>query len=108
MINSYSGFYTITQGLQVEQLLENITASNLANPSVDSNGYLVSSLQQVNLGTGPSEILSTANGNIAVSSGRRSSRSRVFVVHSWIPKFKMKALFWDRLKFCPIPQARAY
>jgi flagellar hook-associated protein FlgK len=69
MINSYSGFYTITQGLQVEQLLENITASNLANTSVDSNGYLVGSLQQVNLGSGPSEILSTTNGNIGVSTG---------------------------------------
>ncbi len=69
MINSFSGFYTITQGLQVEQLLENITASNLANTSVDSNGYLVGSLQQVNIGSGPSDILSTANGNVAISSG---------------------------------------
>ena len=60
---------TIIQGLQMQQLLENITASNLANTSVDSNGYLVSGLQQVNSGVGPSEILSTTNGNVAVSTG---------------------------------------
>jgi flagellar hook-associated protein FlgK len=69
MINSFSSMQTIIQGLQMQQLLENITASNLADTSVDSNGYLVSSLQQANFGVGPSEILSTTNGNVAVSSG---------------------------------------
>jgi flagellar hook-associated protein 1 FlgK len=41
----------------------------LADTSVDSDGYLVGSLQQVNIGAGPSQILSTSNGNIGVSTG---------------------------------------
>ena len=69
MINSFSGLETITQGLQMQQLLENITASNLADTSVDANGYLVGSLQQVNVGAGPSQILSTSNGNVSISTG---------------------------------------
>src|SRR5580692_588025 len=69
MINSFQSLQTITQGLQMQQLLENITASNLADTSVDAQGYLVGSLQQVNAGPGPSQILSTSNGNVAVPGG---------------------------------------
>ncbi|HVZ81938.1 MAG TPA: hypothetical protein VHE12_14210 [bacterium] len=69
MINSYQSLYTITNGLILQQLQQEINASNISNPSQDANGYLINSLQRVNPGQGAPLIFGGANGNLAVGTG---------------------------------------
>lgn len=69
MINSYQSLYTITNGLILQQLQQEVNASNISNPSQDANGYLINSLQQVNSGQGAPLIFGGANGNLAVGTG---------------------------------------
>lgn len=69
MINSYQSLYTITNGLLLQQLQQEINASNIANPSQDANGYLINSLQRINSGQGAPLVIGGANGNLAVGTG---------------------------------------
>jgi flagellar hook-associated protein 1 FlgK len=69
MINSYQSLYTITNGLILQQLQQEVNASNIGNPSQDANGYLLNSLQRVNAGQGAPLIFGGANGNLAVGTG---------------------------------------
>ncbi len=69
MINSFQSINTITSGLVLQQLEQEINASNIANPSVDSNGYLMNSLEQVNVTPGASLNLSGVGGPFQVGTG---------------------------------------
>jgi flagellar hook-associated protein 1 len=60
---------TITRGLELQQLVQEINASNLANPSMDANGYLINSLQRVNSVEGPSIFTGGVNGSLAIGTG---------------------------------------
>ena len=69
MINGFQSIYTITSGLVLQQLEQEINASNLANPSTDPQGYLMNSLQQVNSTTGPTIGFSDTNGLFQLDTG---------------------------------------
>ncbi len=71
MINSLQGIYTITSGLILQELEQEITASNIANAgsSVDSDGYLMNSLEQVNVGSGTELTLSSDGSYYQVGTG---------------------------------------
>jgi flagellar hook-associated protein FlgK len=69
MINSFLPINTITSGLILQQLEEDIDASNLAQPSVDPQGYLMNSLEQVNAETNPSISFTGANGPVYIGTG---------------------------------------
>ena len=69
MINSFMSIDTITRGLELQQLEQSIIASDLANPSTDANGYLINSLQRVNVGQSASVPFGTPNGIVAIGTG---------------------------------------
>jgi len=69
MINSFQPINTITSGLILQQLEEDIDASNLAQPSIDSQGYLMNSLEQVNPETNPSISFNGLNGPVYIGTG---------------------------------------
>ncbi|HJT24061.1 MAG TPA: flagellar hook-associated protein FlgK, partial [bacterium] len=69
MINSFQSINTITSGLILQQLEQEVNASNIANPSVDSNGYLMNSLEQVNVGMGAPLTFGSGNGLLQVGTG---------------------------------------
>jgi flagellar hook-associated protein 1 len=69
MINSFQPLNTITSGLILQQLEEEITANNIAQPSVDSQGYLMNSLEQVNSESNPSINISGPNGLLSIGTG---------------------------------------
>lgn len=69
MINSFQSINTITSGLVLQQLEQEINASNIANPSVDSNGYLMNSLEQVNGSSGAPLTFGSDNGLLQVGTG---------------------------------------
>jgi len=69
MISGFQSLSSINSGLILQQLEQDITASNLAQPSLDSQGYLLNSLERVNTGTAPTVSFSGANGPISVGSG---------------------------------------
>jgi flagellar hook-associated protein 1 len=60
---------TVLNSLYLQQLEEEVIASNLSNPSLDSNGYLMNSLEAVNSAPAASYMLDTPNGNFAIGSG---------------------------------------
>jgi flagellar hook-associated protein 1 FlgK len=69
MINSFQSLNTITSGLILQQLEQEVIANNLAQPSVDSQGYLMNSLEQVNSASTPSISFTGSNGLISVGTG---------------------------------------
>ncbi len=71
MINSFQSLYTITSGLILQQLEQEVIASNIANAnsSVDSDGYLMNSLEQVNVGSGAELTLSSDGSYYQVGTG---------------------------------------
>lgn len=69
MINSFQSINTITSGLILQQLEQEINASNIANPSVDSNGYLMNSLEQVNVGSNAPLTFDSGNSLLQVGTG---------------------------------------
>jgi len=69
MINSFQPLNTITSGLILQQLEENIDANNISQPSVDSQGYLMNSLEQVNSESNPSITFTGANGLLSIGTG---------------------------------------
>lgn len=69
MLNSFLGIETITRGLFIQELNQNITASNLAKKYQDPNGYLISSRQRVNVMEAPSLFFGSMGGRIAVGTG---------------------------------------
>jgi flagellar hook-associated protein 1 FlgK len=69
MINSFQPLNTITSGLILQQLEQEINANNIAQPSVDSQGYLMNSLEQVNSESNPSITFTGANGLLSVGTG---------------------------------------
>jgi flagellar hook-associated protein 1 FlgK len=70
MLNSFMSIDTITRGLYIQQLNQNIIASNLAQTYLDSNGYLMNSMQQLNVMEGPSVFLGGGTtGLMAVGTG---------------------------------------
>src|SRR6202453_2370282 len=69
MINSFQPLNTITSGLILQQLEEEVIANNLAQPSVDSQGYLMNSLEQVNSVSNPSISFTGLNGLLSVGTG---------------------------------------
>lgn len=73
MINGFQAINTITSGLILQQLEEDITANNLAQPSVDSEGYLMNSLEQVNSVSNSDITFSGSNGLLSVGTGASAS-----------------------------------
>lgn len=69
MISGFQSLNTINSGLILQQLEQDINASNLAQPSLDSQGYLMNSLETINMGTSPSISFMGANGLMAVGTG---------------------------------------
>src|ERR1039457_3446194 len=69
MINGFMSMDTITRGLELQQLEQAVFSSNLANPSLDANGYLINSLQRVNVGESAPNIFGNVNGLMAASTG---------------------------------------
>jgi flagellar hook-associated protein 1 FlgK len=69
MINSFQSLSSITSGLILQQLEQEITANNLAQTSVDSQGYLENSLEQVNSVNNPSLAFTGINGLLSVGTG---------------------------------------
>src|SRR5665213_510797 len=69
MINSFQPLNTITSGLILQQLEQQVIANNLAQPSVDSQGYLMNSMEQVNSASMPSISFTGLNGLISVGTG---------------------------------------
>ena len=69
MINGFQSINTITSGLILQQLEQEVNASNIANPSVDSNGYLMNSLERVNVGTGSPLTLDSGNNFQQIGTG---------------------------------------
>src|SRR5579871_1272091 len=69
MINGFQSINTITSGLILQQLEQEINASNIANPSVDSNGYLMNSLERVNTGSGAELTFGSGNNLLQVGTG---------------------------------------
>lgn len=69
MINGFMSMETITRGLLIQQLEQQITASNLANPSQDAQGYLINSLESLNVTSGTPLTFNGPNGNLAVGTG---------------------------------------
>src|SRR5665213_571520 len=69
MINSFQPLNTITSGLILQQLEQEVIANNLAQPSVDSNGYLMNSLEQVNSVSNSPINITGSNGLLSVGTG---------------------------------------
>lgn len=69
MISGFQSLNTINSGLILQQLEQDINASNLAQPSLDSQGYLMNSLETINTSTSPSISFMGANGLMAVGTG---------------------------------------
>ncbi len=69
MINSFQSLYTITSALVLQQLEQDVTASNLAQTSLDSNGYLMNSLERVNVEDGISTSFYSGNQYLSVGTG---------------------------------------
>lgn len=69
MINGFQSINTITSGLILQQLEQEVNASNVANPSVDPNGYLMNSLEAVNVGTGAPITFGSGNNLLQIGTG---------------------------------------
>ncbi len=69
MINSFQSLYTITSALILQQLEQDVTASNLAQTSLDSDGYLMNSLERVNVEDGISTSFYSGNQYLSVGTG---------------------------------------
>lgn len=69
MISGFQSISTINSGLILAELEQDVTASNLAQPSLDSQGYLMNSLESVNAGTGPSLSFDGLTGVVSVGAG---------------------------------------
>src|SRR5271154_6581687 len=69
MISSFQPINTITSGLILQQLEEDVDASNLAQPSIDSQGYLMNSLEQVNPETNSPISFNGLNGPVYIGTG---------------------------------------
>lgn len=69
MINSFQGMNTITSGLILQELEQQVTANNLAQPYLDSQGYLMNSLEQVNSVDNPSISFNGADGLLSIGTG---------------------------------------
>jgi flagellar hook-associated protein FlgK len=69
MISGFQSISTINSGLILQELEQDVTASNLAQPSLDSQGYLMNSLETINTGTGPSVSFNGINGLLSVGTG---------------------------------------
>ena len=69
MIGSLLGYETSLNGMYVNQLNMDTAASNLAQNYIDSNGYVMSSLQIVNTTGGPSILVNEPGGISAVGTG---------------------------------------
>jgi len=69
MINSFQPLNTITSGLILQQLEQEVNANNLAQPSIDSQGYLMNSLEQVNSVSNPSINFTGINGLLSIGTG---------------------------------------
>lgn len=69
MINTFNSINTISRGLLLQQLEQELNASNISNPSQDANGYLINSLQRVDVGQSAPLIFGGANGNLALGTG---------------------------------------
>ena len=69
MLPSFLSMETITRGLYIQQLNQQLTASNLANPSQDANGYLMNSIERLNTTTGSPYLFGNPGGNLFVGSG---------------------------------------
>ena len=70
MLNSFLSMETISRGLFIQQLNQDVIASNLAKTYQDSNGYLISSRQRVEITEGSPLFFGSATaGNLAVGTG---------------------------------------
>ncbi len=69
MINSFQSLNTITSGLILRQLEQQVNANNLSQTYLDSNGYLMNSVQRLNSINAPSASLMGANGLFSVGTG---------------------------------------
>jgi flagellar hook-associated protein 1 FlgK len=69
MINSFQPLNTITSGLILQQLEQEVNANNLSQTSLDSQGYLMNSLEQVNSVSNPSISFTGLNGPLSIGTG---------------------------------------
>src|SRR5437867_2785311 len=72
MINSFMSMETMTRGLTLQQLEQQVTANNLAQPYLDSNGYLMNSIQQLSVVEGAPLLLDnmgTPGGVLGIGTG---------------------------------------
>ncbi len=69
MISGFQSLSTINSGLILQELQQDINASNLAQPSLDAQGYLMNSLETINTGTSPGISFNGANGLMTVGTG---------------------------------------
>ena len=69
MINTFQSLNTITSALLLQQLEQDVTASNLAQPSLDSQGYLMNSLERITVEDGISTPFYSGSGFLSVGTG---------------------------------------
>lgn len=69
MISGFQSLSTINSGLILQELQQDINASNLAQPSLDAQGYLMNSLETINSGTSPGISFNGANGVMTMGTG---------------------------------------
>ena len=71
MINNFFGINTTLQGLMVQQAEQNVLADNIAKAGsyVDSNGYVMTTEQQLNITQGSPYLLPNGSGVLAIGTG---------------------------------------
>jgi len=69
MINSFQSLNTITSGLVLQQLQQEVNANNLSQTYLDSQGYLMNSLEQVNSVNNGSISFTGSNGLLSIGTG---------------------------------------
>src|SRR5690242_2190586 len=74
MLNSFMSIETISRGLFIQQLNQDITASNLSKTYLDSNGYLMGSRQRLDIMEGSPLLFGNVSGLLAVGTGPLAQR----------------------------------
>jgi flagellar hook-associated protein FlgK len=69
MISSFQPLNTITSGLVLQQLQQEVNANNLSQTYLDPQGYLMNSLEQVNSSNNSSISFTGSNGLLSVGTG---------------------------------------
>jgi len=69
MLNSFLGVETISRGLFMQQVNQDITASNMAKTYLDSDGYLMASRQRLDIMEGSPLLFGNMGGVKAVGTG---------------------------------------